>query len=53
MAVVTVAIVERVDEVEGDIACNQIKTRRTPAGIFSGFCGLGQKIRPFRRLPII
>jgi hypothetical protein len=51
------AIVERVDEVEGDVAGNQIKPRRTPPRFFSGFlfgffC-LGQKIRPFRRLSII
>jgi hypothetical protein len=57
VAVVTVAIVEGVDEVEGDVARNQIKPRRTPARMFSGFffgffC-LGQKICPFYRLPII
>ncbi len=39
-------IVERIDEVEADIASNQIEARRTPAGNFLIVFSLGQKF-PF------
>jgi hypothetical protein len=44
MTVVDMSIVERVDEVEANIACDQIELRRQAARVFSGFRGLWQRI---------
>ena len=41
------AIVERVDEVEADVARNQFKTRRTPPRGLVGFFRSGQDILRF------
>jgi hypothetical protein len=44
MTVVYITIVERVDEVEADIARDQIEFRRQAARAFSGFRGLAQTV---------
>jgi hypothetical protein len=39
-----VTVVERIDEVEADVARNQFKARRTPARDFRGLFRFSQKI---------
>jgi hypothetical protein len=43
-----VAVVQRVDEVQAEVAGNQIEARRTPARDFRDFFGLGQRSLPFQ-----
>jgi hypothetical protein len=43
-----VTVVERIDEVEADVARNQFKARRTPARDFRRLFRFSQKILPVR-----